>query len=215
MGKFSDFLKKDFKIVENRKYLFLVPIVIVLIAMIFMVCFINAEKDANAAFNLGMDFTGGYKVTVKLGEKIQNDNYNELVGQLNDSFDNVELEGGAKVKVRKIKITTQSSGSDKAFVISFQKPANVSEEQMEEYNEALAQEIEKTRMEIAQSYGELNVELNQFIIPSEKMMEASKELNDLFNLEQDVNIYMINIDSLSDDYDMTTAQMEAIMFMIE
>lgn len=80
---------------------------------------------------------------------------------------------------------------------------------------SLAQEIEKTRMEIAQSYGELNDELNQFIIPPEKMTEISKELNDLFNLEQDVNIYMINIDSLSDDYDMTTAQMEAIMFMIE
>lgn len=79
----------------------------------------------------------------------------------------------------------------------------------------MAQEIEKTRMDIAQSYGELNTELNQFIIPPEKMIEASKELNDLFNLEQDVNIYMINIDSLSDDYDMTTAQMEAIMFMIE
>lgn len=80
---------------------------------------------------------------------------------------------------------------------------------------SLAQEIEKTRMEIAQSYGELDNETNSFIIPPEKMIEASKELNDLFNLEQDVNIYMINIDSLSDDYDMTTAQMEAIMFMIE
>lgn len=80
---------------------------------------------------------------------------------------------------------------------------------------SLAQEIEKTRMEIAQSYGELNNETNLFVIPPTKMVEASKELNDLFNLEQDVNIYMINIDSLSDDYDMTTAQMEAIMFMIE
>ena len=80
---------------------------------------------------------------------------------------------------------------------------------------SLAQEIEKTRMEIAQSYGELDNETNSFVIPPEKMIEASKELNDLFNLEQDVNIYMININSLSDDYDMTTAQMEAIMFMIE
>ena len=80
---------------------------------------------------------------------------------------------------------------------------------------ALAQEIEKTRIEIARSYGELNSETQQFIIPPEKIAEASKELNDLFNLEQDVNIYMINIDSLSDDYAMTTAQMEAIMFMIE
>ena len=79
----------------------------------------------------------------------------------------------------------------------------------------LAQEIEKTRIEIARSYGELNEETQQFIIPPEKISEASKELNDLFNLEQDVNIYMINIDSLSDDYAMTTAQMEAIMFMID
>lgn len=79
----------------------------------------------------------------------------------------------------------------------------------------LAQEIEKTRIEIARSYGELNEETQQFIIPPDKIPEASKELNDLFNLEQDVNIYMVNIDSLSDDYAMTTAQMEAIMFMIE
>lgn len=80
---------------------------------------------------------------------------------------------------------------------------------------ALAQEIEKTRIEIARSYGELNSETQQFIIPPEKISEASSELNDLFNLEQDVNIYMIDINSLSDDYAMTTAQMEAIMFMIE
>ena len=79
----------------------------------------------------------------------------------------------------------------------------------------LAQEIEKTRIEIAQSYGELNNETQQFVVPPEKIPEASKELNDLFNLEQDVNIYMIDINSLSDDYAMTTAQMEAIMFMIE
>lgn len=79
----------------------------------------------------------------------------------------------------------------------------------------LAQEIEKTRIEIAQTYGELNEATQQYVVPPAKIPEASKELNDLFNLEQDVNIYMIDINSLSDDYDMTTAQMEAIMFMIE
>jgi hypothetical protein len=47
------------------------------------------------------------------------------------------------------------------------------------------------------------------------MEEASKELNDLFNLEQDVQIYTINIDSFGDDLTITTAQMEAIMFMID
>ena len=80
---------------------------------------------------------------------------------------------------------------------------------------AIAREIEKTRMEIAQSYGVFNEEVQQFIVPPEKIQEVSQELNDLFDLEQDVNIYMIKAESLNNDYDMTTAQMEAIMFMIE
>ena len=79
----------------------------------------------------------------------------------------------------------------------------------------LAQDIEQSRLEIARSYGELDQGTNQYIIPPEKMEEASKELNDLFNLEQDVQIYTINIDSFGDDLTITTAQMEAIMFMID
>ena len=79
----------------------------------------------------------------------------------------------------------------------------------------LAQDIETSRIEIAKTYGTLNEETSQYIIPPEKMEDANKELNDLFNLEQEVQIYTINIDNLSDDITITTAQMEAIMFMIE
>lgn len=79
----------------------------------------------------------------------------------------------------------------------------------------LAQEIEKSRLEIAQAYGTLDVESNQFIIVPNKIAEAQKELNDLFNLEQEVNIGIIKASSLSDDYNLSTAQMEAIMFMID
>ena len=79
----------------------------------------------------------------------------------------------------------------------------------------LAQDIEASRLEIAKTYGILDEESQQFNIPKDKMEAAQKELVDLFNLEQDVQIYMINIDNLSDDLTITTAQMEAIMFMIE
>lgn len=79
----------------------------------------------------------------------------------------------------------------------------------------LAQEIERSRIEIANSYGELDEETQQYQIPADKIEAASKDLNELFSIEQDVNIYKINIDSLSDDYALTAAQMEAIMFMIE
>ena len=78
----------------------------------------------------------------------------------------------------------------------------------------LAQEIEKTRIEIARSYGELNSETQQFVVPPEKIPEASKELNDLFNLEQDLNIHVFKLDEFN-DIELTYQQLSAIMFMIE
>lgn len=79
----------------------------------------------------------------------------------------------------------------------------------------LASSIETARMEIAKNYGTLDSESQQYIIPPEKIEEVNKELMDLLSLEQEVQIYMINIDNLSDDLSLTTAQMEALMFMIE
>lgn len=79
----------------------------------------------------------------------------------------------------------------------------------------LAQDIESAREDIIHQYGELTEDATQYIVPKDKIEEAQKELDDLFALEQDVNIYTINIDSLSDDLTLTTGQMEAIMFMID
>lgn len=79
----------------------------------------------------------------------------------------------------------------------------------------LAQDIEKSRIEIAQAYGTLTEDGSHYEVAPEKMNETYKELEDLFNLEQEVTIHKINIDSLSDDLSLTTAQMEAIMFMID
>jgi hypothetical protein len=80
---------------------------------------------------------------------------------------------------------------------------------------ALAQDIERSRLEIAQSFGELDDAGEQYVIPNDKLAEASKELEDLFNLEQDVTIHKISIDSLNDDLMLSAAQMEALMFMID
>lgn len=79
----------------------------------------------------------------------------------------------------------------------------------------LAQEIEMARMEIAQSNGHYESETRQYAIDSDKIEEVRKELEDLFAIEQEVNICTISIDSLSDDLILTTGQMEALMFMID
>lgn len=80
---------------------------------------------------------------------------------------------------------------------------------------ALAQEIEKARVEILQKHGTLNEETNQFEFTNEVAETVIKELNDLLGLEQEVNIYTVNIDNFGDELTLTTGQMEALMFMID
>lgn len=80
---------------------------------------------------------------------------------------------------------------------------------------ALAQEIEKARVEILQKHGTLNEETNQFEFTNEVAETVIKELNDLLSLEQEVNIYTVNIDNFGDELTLTTGQMEALMFMID
>ena len=80
---------------------------------------------------------------------------------------------------------------------------------------ALAQDIEAARMNIIRNYGEPTEDGNSYSIPKEKIEIASKELNDLFEIEQEVDIKKINIDNFPDDISLTTGQMEALMFMID
>ena len=79
---------------------------------------------------------------------------------------------------------------------------------------AAAQEIEKSRLEIAKHYGVLDEEGRQYKIPEDKLEEASKELNDLFSIEQDLDIKTFSIEALG-NAEFTPAQMQAMMFMIE
>ena len=80
---------------------------------------------------------------------------------------------------------------------------------------ALAQDIEEARTKIIKTYGEYDSSSNNYIIPPEKIEDASKELEDLFKLEQEVQVYTVNIDNFPEDLSFTSGQMEAIMFMID
>lgn len=79
----------------------------------------------------------------------------------------------------------------------------------------LATHIEQTRSDIIAQYGTYDDENNGYAFTAENAEKVQKELEDLSNLEQDVNIYTINIDNLPEDMTLTTGQMEAIMFMVE
>lgn len=79
----------------------------------------------------------------------------------------------------------------------------------------LSKEIEESRIKIAAKYGVLNEEGTLYNIPEENLTQASQELDDLFHLEQDVHIYTIRANQISDDIKLSTSQMEAMLFMIE
>lgn len=78
----------------------------------------------------------------------------------------------------------------------------------------LFQEIEEARMNIAKSYGEYQAEKNAFSIPSEKFAFAQKDLEELFAIEQEVQIRTFKLDDFT-DIELTLKQMNALMFMIE
>ena len=79
---------------------------------------------------------------------------------------------------------------------------------------AAAQEIDAARMEVAREFGTPNEDGTAYNIAPDKMAEAQKELNDLFALEQELNIHIFKLDDF-DGIEMTTQQLSAIMFMIE
>lgn len=77
----------------------------------------------------------------------------------------------------------------------------------------LVQDIDKSRNEIIQKYGTLNEEKQEYEVPTEKLEEAQKELNDLFAIEQEVKINMLDI-NLFDDVNISEKKGNAILFMI-
>lgn len=75
--------------------------------------------------------------------------------------------------------------------------------------------IEDSRSFVIKKYGKPDPKDNeQFLISPEYREKAQKELDQLLELEQDVNIYMIKLSDLS-EVQINTKQLKAILFMIE
>lgn len=75
------------------------------------------------------------------------------------------------------------------------------------------EEIEKAKIEIAKEYGELSEDGTKYLISEDKKEQAQQELNDLFSIEQDMDIKTCSLSQI-ENIDLTMEQMQAIMFMI-
>ena len=80
--------------------------------------------------------------------------------------------------------------------------------------QALGQEIDESRVEIARNYGKINEDGTAYQIPPENLEAAQTELTELFDIEQDVPIHQFDIDEFN-NIELEFAQMSAIEFMIK
>ena len=79
---------------------------------------------------------------------------------------------------------------------------------------AAASDIDKAKVDIIKHYGVEDPSTGNITVPNENLEVASAEVNDLFNLEQDIDIKMISIDDLA-NVEFTQAQMQLIMLFIQ
>ena len=77
-----------------------------------------------------------------------------------------------------------------------------------------AEEIDRTRLGLAAQYGVINETQTGYDIPNENIPIINKELNDLFSLEQELNIHQFKLADF-DGIELTYQELSAIMFMIE
>lgn len=68
-----DLHSRDIKLVEKKKFWFGIPAIVLVIAIIAGV--IWGVATGGDVLNLGMDFTGGYSLTVKMGTTLDDDDY--------------------------------------------------------------------------------------------------------------------------------------------
>lgn len=78
----------------------------------------------------------------------------------------------------------------------------------------IAQELEKARMELVQKAGAVPGEDGGMSIPPEKVTELSNDLTELFSIEQEVDVNMIDLEWFG-NAEFTSKQMDAITFMIK
>jgi preprotein translocase subunit SecF len=82
-----DFADKNYKLVEQNKIWFILPIIILVVAAAFFSFYAIKDKKFARGMNLGIDFTGGTILTVPIGDNAEA-NYEAYVTKIKDIVTN-------------------------------------------------------------------------------------------------------------------------------
>ena len=121
--KTFDFHSVDMRVVQNKKKWFLIPLVVLIIAIIMGTVY--GIIFNGAVFNVGVDFTGGYTLTVTLGTSLDDEaTRNDYETRITDIIENPSeySEDLAEMNVSGFTvrdISAQGEGTDRALRIQF------------------------------------------------------------------------------------------------
>lgn len=140
--KFDRLFQQEFKIVENKKKVFIAPVIIVAVALILGIIF---KFTLGSAVNLGMDFTGGYSMTVTLGSKLTDDTFSGYETQAKQIAKDLTDANGEKYGLEISSVQRQGEASEAALLLKYKAVRGANEEKMAEINgrlnDALAAEM--------------------------------------------------------------------------
>lgn len=114
-------------------------------------------------------------------------------------------------QIYELAVALQNQFSDGSLVLPIKINFYLQKNKNNLYN--LATEIENARLEILKKHGTLS-ENNEYQFTEENSKIASAELEELYGLEQEVDVYMVDIDAFGDNFELSQRQMTILMFMI-
>lgn len=130
--KFNRLFEQDFKIVENKKKVFAAPVIVIVIAIIACIVY---HFVAGSAFNLGMDFTGGYSISVTLGNKLTDETYDTYRNLAVDIAEELKDEEGKPYGIKISSVQRQGDADTAGLLLKYKSVGT--EEEMETINEKL------------------------------------------------------------------------------
>lgn len=121
--KLSNLMERDFKLIEKKKIWFIIPACIVALAIVAMIIFGCVTGEP---LNLGMDFTGGYTVNVKLANKLTNDTYSSYRKEIENIIENLSDENGENYGLKVSSMQRQGSEDTASIYVRYKAVASES-----------------------------------------------------------------------------------------
>lgn len=149
-SKLSALLEGEIKVVEKKKIFFLISAAIALIAVIFM---IGYGFGLGSALNLGMDFTGGYSLSVKLGTKLTAENKDEFVTQITSIVEGLSDDADKSYELKVGSVQEQGSGDKASLYVKYTAPKVDEYVMAETVNPKLETELNEAIFRIIPSVG--------------------------------------------------------------